>query len=414
MSATTPEGAKNSPLYSRRRALLGTTAALAAGVVAAASSERGRLGATERFSFHGQHQAGVTTRLQDYLAFGTFDVTATQRDDLVRLLRRWSKVSARLVEGKTLDGPSDPTYPAADTGETVDVSAAGLTVTIGFGPTLFDHRFALSHRRPAALVELPLFPGDRLDRWRTGGDICVQACADDPLVAFHAVRNLTRVASGTATLRSLQFGTGPTSTNSKSEQTPRNLMGFKDGTSNLSADSPSQMRDYVWVGGNTDQSWMQGGTYLVARRIRMNLEEWSSLPLQAQQSIIGRFRHSGAPLSGRREHDPLDFNAAVFGDPVIPVRAHVRAASSLLNNGAQILRRGYNFADGVDARTGELDAGLMFICFQKDPRHQFITLQNNLATQDALSDYTVHTGSGIFACPGGASVGGWVGQSLFK
>lgn len=175
------------------------------------------------------------------------------------------------------------------------------------------------------------------------------------------------------------------------------------------------MNEHVWVARGDGPDWMTGGSYLVARRIRTRLEEWSSLSLIDQQRAIGRFRDSGAPLTGHAERDPLELSALdVFGQPIIPGSAHVRVASHQENDGVRILRRGYNFADGLDPVTGELDAGLMFICFQRDPRRQFVTIQNRLATSDALSRYVTHTASAIFACPPGTSGGGYVGETLFS
>jgi deferrochelatase/peroxidase EfeB len=228
------------------------------------------------------------------------------------------------------------------------------------------------------------------------------------------VRNLARLGAGTVVLRDLQLGSGRTSAPGLRE-TPRNLLGFKDGTNNVRTDSATEMDEHVWVGDEGDQAWMRGGTYLVARRIRVHLEQWAALSLDTQQRAIGRARDSGAPLTGTREHDPLDL--AVFdtmGQLVIPDSAHVRVASHQENQGVRILRRGYNFTDGLDPRTGELDAGLMFICFQRDPRRQFVTLQNRLAAHDALSRYLVHTGSGIFACPPGVPRERSIGEELFS
>lgn len=404
-----------SPLISRRQALKGSSIAAVTSLVAATSGlETANAVSRERFEFHGVHQPGVTTRVQSHLAFGVFDVSTLSTEAFRSLLIEWSAAGERLMQGRELAGSLDPVFPPADTGETAELSAAGLTLTLGFGPSLFDRRFGLRTKRPIALVKLPDFPGDRLEPRLSGGDLCVQACADDATVALHAIRNLARLGVGTVTLRSLQLGSGQTSTPHVGAKTPRNLLGFKDGTNNLRANDQNQMNSHVWVGPDADQPWMVGGTYMVARRIRVHLEQWASLPLEDQELTIGRFRHSGAPLTGRREHDPLNFaKLDIFGAPVIAADAHVRVASRSANDGAVVLRRGYNFADGVDQRTGEIDAGLMFICFQRDPRRQFITLQATLASEDALSKYTTHTGSAIFACPPGAARGTYVGHHLF-
>jgi deferrochelatase/peroxidase EfeB len=402
-------------IISRRQALKGTSLAAVASLAAAgAGLEFASAASGERVAFHGVHQSGISTRVQKHLAFAAFDVASSSQAALRRVLEDWTRAASELVEGHELSGSSDPVYPAGDTGESADLGAAALSLTFGFGPSLFDHRFQLASKRPASLVELPVFPGDDLDPLRSGGDLCVQACADDPTVAFHAVRNLARLALGAVSLRYVQFGSGQTSTPRKGVTTPRNLLGFKDGTNNVRTDDAAAMAKHVWVPANSDQSWMTGGTYLVARRIRVHLEEWASLPLEDQQLAIGRFRASGAPLTGHRERDPLNFaKLDVFGAPVIAADAHVRVASAQANNGAVILRRGYNFADGVDPMTGELDAGLMFISFQRDPRRQFVTLQTSLASQDALSKYTTHTASAIFACPPGVARGEFIGQQLF-
>jgi deferrochelatase/peroxidase EfeB len=394
---------------SRRAALKGAGLAAAAAVAAAT----GTAAATDlRQPFHGVHQAGVATPVQDHLAFATFDVAATGRVELASLLAAWAAAAERMAAGEPVAPARNDYYPPSDTGETADLATSSLTLTFGVGAGIFDARFGLASRRPSALVDLPAFPGDRLDPARSGGDLCVQACANDPVVAFHAVRNLARVGLGAVTLRHIQFGSGRASANTAGG-TPRNLLGFKDGTSNVRTESSEEMDRYVWVGAETDQPWMVGGTYMVARRIRVHLEEWSDLSLLDQQRAIGRFRRSGAPLTGRRESDPLELaQVDQFGAPVIPSAAHVRVASAETNGGVRLLRRGFNFADGVDPRTGELDAGLMFICFQKDPRDQFVRIQQRLASSDALSRYVVHTASALFAVAPGAAPGEPVAATL--
>jgi deferrochelatase/peroxidase EfeB len=409
------DAAGSDPVLSRRSLLAGSAAA--AGLVALAAGSSARAGASSSASvaFHGAHQAGIATPAQDRLVFAAFDVVAPDVAGLQSLLATWTEAAARLSAGEPL-GPSLGKWePPADTGEALGLGPASLTVTIGFGPTLFDERFGLHARRPAALRELPAFPGDDLDPSRSGGDLCVQACADDEQVAFHAVRNLARLGLGTVALRWLQVGFSRTSSTTIAQTTPRNLLGFKDGTENLLADDPGSFDRYVWVGEETDQRWLAGGSYLVARRIRTHLEDWASTPLAAQEATIGRYKVSGAPLTGRREHDPLDLAArGARGVPVIPIGAHVRVANASSNGGARILRRGYSFADGVDARTAELDAGLFFICFQKDPTEQFARIQSSLAINDTLREYVVHTSSAVFACPPGVAPGGYLGERLFR
>src|SRR5262249_43144858 len=202
-------------------------------------------------------------------------------------------------------------------------------------------------RRPAALCELPAFGDDALDPATSGGDLCVQACADDPQVAFHAVRNLARIGRGTVVMRWSQLGFGRTSSTSRSQDTPRNLMGFKDGTANIRAEDTEAMRRFVWVGGE-GPGWMRGGSYMVTRRIRMLLEVWDRSALEDQEQTIGRRKYDGAPLGESGEFAPLDLAAERGGQPTIPADAHVRLASPSVNDGERILRRGYSFTDGVD------------------------------------------------------------------
>jgi deferrochelatase/peroxidase EfeB len=352
--------------------------------------------------FYGPHQAGITTDQQDRLVFAAFDVTATSsRADLVELMRTWSAAAEAMTRGAAVPGESHaPEVPPADTGEAVGLQPSRLTVTVGFGASLFDQRLGLAGRRPAAFAELPALPGEILDAARTGGDLCVQACANDPAVAFHAVRNLARLGKGTVRTRWTQLGFGRTASTGTEQHTPRNLMGFKDGTRNIKSNDTEALAQHVWVGSDAGQAWIEGGSYLVARRIRMFIEAWDRDRLSDQEAVFGRSKYSGAPLTGRAEFDVPDFAARGPDGTVIAERAHIRLAAFENNNGLRILRRGYSFTDGMDPRTGDLDAGLFFISYQRDPG-QFVMLQRKLGSQDALNEYIRHVGSGLFACPPG-------------
>lgn len=369
--------------------------------------------------FHGPHQAGIATPAQDRLHLAAFDLTTSSRADLRDLLRAWSLAAERMCAGLPAGVANDsPAAPPDDTGEALDLSAAHLTVTIGLGPSLFTHRgedrFGLAARRPAALAPLPPLPGDQLDPDLSDGDLCVQACANDPQVAFHAVRNLTRIARGVAVMRWSQLGFGRTATTSRSQATPRNLMGFRDGTNNILAEDAAALRRHVWVGAGDGPAWMTNGSYVVTRRIRMLIEAWDRDVLSDQEDVIGRRKQSGAPLSGSEEHDPLDLTApGADGRPLIPLRAHVRLADPSRHDGARLLRRGYSFTDGMDRELGQLDAGLFFIAFQRDPRTHFVPIQRLLGRDDALNEYVKHTGSAVFAIPPGTRHGGWIGETLF-
>ncbi|BCM66524.1 MULTISPECIES: iron uptake transporter deferrochelatase/peroxidase subunit [Streptomyces] len=359
--------------------------------------------------FHGVHQAGIATPVQDRLHFAAFDVKTEDREEFVQLLKDWTAAARRMTAGKTV---GEGAYgglaeaPPDDTGEALGLKPSRLTLTIGFGPSLFD-RFGLADRRPEALVDLPKFPGDNLDRSRTGGDLCIQACADDPQVAVHAIRNLARIGFGTVAVRWSQLGFGKTSSTTPDAQTPRNLFGFKDGTRNIAGTETDRLKKFVWVGDGDGPAWMTGGSYLVARRIRMNIETWDRTSLQEQEDVFGRDKREGAPVGKAKEHDE-PFLKAMKPD------AHVRLAHPDANNGATILRRGYSFTDGTDG-LGRLDAGLFFLAYQRDVRTGFIPLQRNLAAHDALNEYIQHVGSAVFAVPPGVrDAHDWWGRTLFS
>ncbi|MDX2595969.1 iron uptake transporter deferrochelatase/peroxidase subunit [Streptomyces sp. WI03-4A] len=363
-------------------------------------------------AFHGAHQAGIATPVQDRLHFAAFDVKTDDRAEFVRMLKDWTAAARRMTAGHAVGegafgGLAEA--PPDDTGEALGLKPSRLTLTIGFGPSLFE-RFDLAGKRPEALVDLPKFAGDNLDRARTGGDLCIQACADDPQVAVHAIRNLARIGFGKVAIRWSQLGFGKTSSTTPDAQTPRNLMGFKDGTRNIAGTETDRLKKFVWVGdgdGGKDESWMTGGSYLVARRIRMNIETWDRTSLQEQEDVFGRDKGEGAPVGKAKEHDK-PFLKAMKPD------AHVRLAHPDSNNGITILRRGYSFTDGTDG-LGRLDAGLFFLAYQRDVRKGFIPLQRQLSSKDALNEYIQHVGSAVFAVPPGVrDKDDWWGRTLFS
>jgi deferrochelatase/peroxidase EfeB len=399
--------------------------------------------------FWGMHQGGIVTPAQSHSYFAAFDLVVTKRADVASLLRVWTAAAARMASGQTaqpLDSglkpavaprsgdaqtkggdayeTPEPGTMAADTGEALGLSPARLTVTFGFGAGLFSKdgkdRYGLASLRPAALVDLPKFVGDQLVDGQSGGDLSVQACADDPQVAFHAIRQLARLADGVAQIRWVQSGFMP---NFGSKETPRNLMGFRDGTNNPRISDPDTMAKVVWVG-EEGPDWMRGGSYVVARRIRIALEHWDRMQIAFQEQTVGRHKYSGAPIGRKNEFDALDLDTTdKDGNPVIAQNAHVRLAAAASNDGAQILRRPYSYNDGVDFtaerwppwRQGlEYDAGLFFICYQRDPRTGFIKIFERMAKFDMMNQFVTHVGGGLFACPGGAAAGQFVGQRLFE
>jgi deferrochelatase/peroxidase EfeB len=372
-------------------------------------------------SFYGEHQAGIITPAQDRLHFAAFDITTSSRAELIALLKAWTDAAVEMTEGVPVGGDETPLpydSPPADSGEALGLPASKLTLTFGFGPTMFEKdgkdRFGLLGKKPKALRELPHFASDNLDPAKSNGDLCIQACADDPQVAVHAIRNLARIGFGTVAMRWAQLGFGRTSSTSTAQSTPRNLLGFKDGTANLKSEHGADIKEFVWVqpGAEPAADWLAHGSFLVCRRINMQIEPWDRTSLREQENLIGRDRAHGAPLSGGKEFTEPNFTIAGTNGPLIGLDAHIRLAHPDFNNGTKMLRRGYNFTDGSDA-LGRLDAGLFFIAYVSDPDTHYIPMQSKLSAKDGLMEYLEHTGSGIFAVPPGIAKGEYVGQSLF-
>jgi deferrochelatase/peroxidase EfeB len=251
----------------------------------------------------------------------------------------------------------------------------------------------------------------------TGGDLSIQACADDQQIAFHAVRQLARLAYDQVEIRWVQSGflANPTA-----KGTPRNLMGFKDGTGNVRG--AADIDKFVWVGAE-GPAWMQGGSYVVTRRSRIALEHWDRTHVGFQEQTIGRHKLSGAPLGAKGEFDPVTFDKNdADGNPVIPENSHLSLANSANNDGARVLRRSYSYNDGITMvaerwppwKQGmEYDAGLLFICYQRDPRTGFVRIFERMSKFDMLNQFVTNIGGALFACPRGAAPGAFIGQGLF-
>ncbi|MGI5184127.1 Dyp-type peroxidase [Dactylosporangium sp. CA-152071] len=316
-------------------------------------------------AFHGVHQSGITTPVLPFLQMSGFDVVARDRDGLIELLRAWTGVAEELTR----------------------TAGAALTVTFGFGPALFtEGRFGLVDRRPAALAELPTFPGESLEPAAGGGDLCVQVCAQHPTTAHDAVRALVSAGRGNAVLRWRQVGFR----DAGDAADPVGLFGFRDGTANLDLAKEQEQAEHLWV--SDGPAWLHGGTYLVVRRIRLLLDTWDRTDVATQETVIGRRRDS---------NDRLDLPAS-----------HARLASPEANGGAKLLRRSYSYDAGADPN-GLIDAGLIFICYQRDPQRQFVAIQRRLAANDPLKGFSQHLAGGVFACPPGVGRGSWIGAALF-
>ena len=351
--------------------------------------------------FYGTQQAGITTPAQKHIYFVALDLDTNELVKIKNLFRSWTSYSANLTRGKNVRPYQDNIYIApTDSGEADSLNAYNLTLTFGLGASFFD-KLNIADLKPQHLHDLPLFSGDHLNPYYTGGDICIQACADDPQVVFHAVRNLLRIGRRVVKARWSQNGFNSFA----GMDTPRNLFGFKDGTANLKGE---ELDNVVW---NKDDGWSKNGSYLIARRIRMFLEKWDDISLNDQQNTFGRYRTTGAPIGKQGEFDPVDLDAKnEKGGYAVPPDSHVHLANK---TGLHMLRRSYSYANGIDPQ-GQLDAGLLFISFQRDP-DIFVQIQQSLGNKDKMNDFISHIGSGVFLCfPGIKDEQDYIGRALFE
>ena len=394
------------PSVTRRRLLTGGAAAVAAGAALTQCGGLHDATAAESFDravepFHGAHQAGVATPPQAHALFVALDLAPpsgrSPRDTLAAVLRLWSADAARLTRGS----------PAlADTEPELAQRPARLTVTVGLGSGVFD-RIGLAHRRPHSARELPTFTTDRLDpRW-CGGDLLLQICADDAITVAHTARVLLKNVRTMTTQRWRQNGFRNAHGSGRPGGSMRNLMGQVDGTVNITDEAAFER--LVWDDG-ASQPWFAGGTILVLRRIRAEMDTWDELDRASKEFTVGRRLDSGAPLTGRHEADEPDFEATEDGIPVIPPNAHIALAHHR-TEGERFLRRPYNFDDPPAAgRTTE--SGLLFAAYQRDPAGQFTPVQERLAEADALNEWVTTVGSATFAILPGVRDGGFLGESL--
>ncbi|WP_176710049.1 iron uptake transporter deferrochelatase/peroxidase subunit [Streptomyces sp. Wb2n-11] len=358
--------------------------------------------------FHGEHQAGITTPLQARGHLVAFDLApGAGRKEAAALLRRWSAAARRMTAGEP--------FGDADTGVALDAGPSSLTVTFGFGRTFFG-RTGLDRQRPVALDPLPDFSSDHLDARRSDGDLWVQIGSDDALVAFHALRAIQWEAGEAARVRWQMNGFNRSPGATAQPMTARNLMGQVDGTGNPKpSEADFDRRIFVPADGSGEgPGWMAGGSYAVVRRIRMLLDDWEKLARGEQEKVIGRRKSDGAPLTGGSETTEPDLEkTGPDGKLVIASNAHARISAPEQNGGAAMLRRPFSYHDGI-AADGTPDAGLLFICWQADPLRGFVPVQRKLDRGDALSPFIRHEASGLFAVPGGARDGEYVGQRLLE
>ncbi|KAB2328731.1 deferrochelatase/peroxidase EfeB [Cytobacillus depressus] len=410
---------KTSNKYSRRdllkmSAIAGVGVALGAGgfgavtamsdVLAQPSSKENKKINNDVIPFYGEHQAGIDTPQQDYMYIAALHLITDHKQEIIKLFKEWTNLSEALSKGSVKTASSSNDFlPPADTGESEDLTSSNLTITFGLGPTFFMKngvdRFGIANQKPKYLKDIPLMPRDAIQEPFVEGDICIQVCADNQQVAFHAIRNLMKASNGVAEIAWMQSGF----LNKADGKTPRNLFGFKDGTANPDNNDKKSLNEIVWAD-QDEPGWMKNGTYMAFRKILMTLEIWDRTSLKSQEDTFGRKKMSGAAYGRVNEHDSVDLSQ-------LPANSHVRLAKE---SGQQIFRRAYSYTDGIDQTTGHMSAGLAFISFQKNPEVQLIPMLKKLSQVDLLNEYTKHIGSAMFAIPGGINQGEYLAKNLLE
>jgi deferrochelatase/peroxidase EfeB len=413
-----------------RRAFLGRSAALlGTGALGGAAAEREVAPARaddapaaagspiaasldEKVPFDGDHQSGVTTRGGGEATVIAFDAIAGDRGTLIQGLQALSSRARELTGGQALSAVQDPDDPPADSGTLgLTVAPDALTITIGFGASLFDDRYGLAKARPAGLKPMPAFPDDAIDPAQAHGDVLLQITANCRDTVVHAVREIMRQVRDQFALRWMVDGFQSADRGPSPASARRNLFGFRDGTANPDVTDASEMSRLIWT--PRSAGWAAGGTFQVVRIIRMHVEFWDRVGLREQESMIGRVRATGAPLGGTQETQDPRLDLDPRGDR-IPLDAHIRLANprTRATGDQRILRRAFNYSRGFDG-AGQLDTGLLFIAFNQDLERQFETVQARLAGEPMI-DYVTPVGGGYFFVPRGAEgASDFVGSGAF-
>ncbi|MEE4410477.1 MULTISPECIES: iron uptake transporter deferrochelatase/peroxidase subunit [unclassified Serratia (in: enterobacteria)] len=366
--------------------------------------------------FYGVHQGGILTAQQAAMMLVAFDVLASNKQDLERLFRLLTNRIAFLTSGGKAP-EVDPKLPPLDSGIMgPEIYPDNLTITVSVGTSLFDERFGLQAQKPLRLQKMTRFPNDSLDASLCHGDLVLQICANTNETVIHALRDIIKHSPDLLSVRWKREGfISAHAARSKGKETPINLLGFKDGTANPKTSDKSLMDQVVWVADNVGEpAWAVGGSYQALRIIRFHVEFWDRTPLQEQQTIFGREKHSGAPLGMKHEHDEPDYAKDPEGK-TIPMDAHIRLANPRTpqTQSNLLLRRGYSYSIGV-SNSGQLEMGLLFVCYQADLEKGFLTVQKRL-NGEALEEYVKPIGGGyFFALPGVKDGNDYLGSGLLK
>jgi deferrochelatase/peroxidase EfeB len=362
--------------------------------------------------FHGVHQAGIVNPPPPAACFVVFNVTAGTRGELIETLQTLTRRVRFLTHGG-VPVELGPVSPPSDSGTLgPDVPPDGLTVTVGFGSSLFENpAFGLAGRQPRRLSEMTSFPNDDLQPDITGGDILLQICAGQPDTAIHALRD---IAKHTRAGMQIAYRMDGFQAPQRPAGVPRNHFGHMDGIANPNMADPYVANRLLWVTDKTSEpAWAHGGTYHVFRIIRMYIEFWDRVSLNEQQTMIGRYRASGAMLGTNSITDVFDFAKDPNGK-IMPLTAHIRLSNprTKQTQDSRIFRRGYNYDNGIDL-AGNLNMGLLFNCFQQDLVRQFIANQTRLIGEPMV-DYIAPIGGGyFFALPGVRNPNDWYASQLF-
>jgi deferrochelatase/peroxidase EfeB len=389
-----------------------TGGVLIGGAHADAAGRRTSVPAADSYPFHGVNQSGILSPgpglKQAASCFAAFDITASGRSELAGLMRSLTSRARFLTTGGVAPdlGLGEPPSDSDVVGP--EISADGLTVTVSVGSSLFDGRYGLASRKPKKLTPMRVFPNDSPDPAWLHGDLLLQICANHPDTVHHTIRDITRHTRGAMQPRwKIEGYNSPP----RPSGTPRNLLGFKDGTANPTG---STAQGLVWVHDPAEPGWAQGGSYQVVRLIRMLVEFWDRVSINEQQNMFGRRRDSGAPLDGNNELDTPDYRADPDGR-IIPLDSHIRLANPRTPETAnqRLLRRSYSYDLGIDPN-GNISAGHIFVCYQQDARRQFETIQTRLINEP-LVDYVQPFGGGYFyALAGVQGPSDWYARALIS